>query len=441
MLRRGGRGNDGERTIAETKPGELAVQCIACPLPGINLPEGWANAPDGIKFIYTMFLAFDACFRLKRKKVSSWTRDPSLQDGMAYFVEIQPYLAWVKKMQEQKEMSTCTGLSALDHANTKYHEGYDDTGKVAGLCARHEVLQKNGMGATQVGERYANVDFIVASLLRHLSVLLALLISYDIACQCSKKLVNRLKALPPFIRLNLFSLSLTSGVGQTDAESIERLWSGIGPVSTSLKEMGPGSHHDILEDHISYWNWNKITNMGALLKRRLIVAVKEYQGQFQSWVEFTKSQQHHAAEWKDMVDEYEGGLNDYNPYASPLSGGPPSLYICTYEEQVEEDFEDDLPDLETSPGEFLYFGLEIEHQQRELALDILSIKSPTNKQMTAMLDRRTKLTKQIRRFRALQLAYMPVSLHVIATLPVSQTGVNTEEIPLYLPSMLSEEQR
>ncbi|THU80283.1 hypothetical protein K435DRAFT_586936, partial [Dendrothele bispora CBS 962.96] len=106
------------------------------------------------------------------KKVSSWTRDPSLQDGMAYFVEIQPYLAWVKKMQEQKEMSTCTGLSALDHANTKYHEGYDDTGKVAGLCARHEVLQKNGMGATQVGERYANVDFIVASLLRHLSVLL-----------------------------------------------------------------------------------------------------------------------------------------------------------------------------------------------------------------------------------------------------------------------------
>ena len=33
-------------------------------------------------------------------------------------------------------------------------------------------------------------------------------------------------------------------------------------------------------------------------------------------------------------------------------------------DEEEEDYEDDtLPDLETSPGEFLFFGLEIEHQQ------------------------------------------------------------------------------
>ncbi|THU83394.1 hypothetical protein K435DRAFT_871314 [Dendrothele bispora CBS 962.96] len=48
MLRRGGRGNDGERTIDETKPGELAVECIACPRPEINLPSNWTNAPDNI---------------------------------------------------------------------------------------------------------------------------------------------------------------------------------------------------------------------------------------------------------------------------------------------------------------------------------------------------------------------------------------------------------
>lgn len=43
MLKRAGRGHD--PTGADgTKLGELAVVCRACPIPGINLPEGWQNA-------------------------------------------------------------------------------------------------------------------------------------------------------------------------------------------------------------------------------------------------------------------------------------------------------------------------------------------------------------------------------------------------------------
>ncbi|THU99859.1 hypothetical protein K435DRAFT_658235 [Dendrothele bispora CBS 962.96] len=467
MLRRGGRGNDGERSIGETKPGELAVECIACPQPGVNLPDGWHNAPSSMKFLYALFLAFDACFRLKRKHISSWNIDPSLQDGWAYFVEHKPYMDWVKKMETQKEMSTCTGLAALDHANTKYNEGYADTGKAGGLCARHEILWKNGMGATQVGEKYANSDFIVASILRHISILLIIIFSYDIVCQWSKKLINRLKNLPPMVRLNLalravkfvipklhilghliscqakFSLSFTAGAGQTDAESIERLWSGLGGVSTSIKEMGPGSHQDTLEDHIGYWNWNKVINMGDLLKKRLTKAVAEYQRHYDSWVEFTQGQKKHALKWKVMVDEFEAGVSEFNPYAQNVSGklAEEVRRAGTEDAAGNDDNEEDLPDLETSPGEFLYFGLEIEHQQRELRQDISAGKNPTNKQLTAMLDRRTKLTRKIRRFRALQLAYMPVALHIIATLPQTQTQLNVEEVPLYLPSRLSDDQR
>ncbi|THU85326.1 hypothetical protein K435DRAFT_685793 [Dendrothele bispora CBS 962.96] len=185
-------------------------------------------------------------------------------------------------------MCSCTGLAALDHANTKFHKGYEDTGKGAGSCARHEFLLKNALAALQVGERYANMDYIMASLIRHISFLLALILAYDIACQWSKKLLQRLKNLPPLVRLNLtyrtiafvipklhilghlikcqlkFSLNFTRGVGQTDAEGIERVWSGLGGVSTSLKEMGPGAHHDTLEDHIGHWNWYKLVNLGEL---------------------------------------------------------------------------------------------------------------------------------------------------------------------------------
>lgn len=50
MLKRAGRGNDPVRKVAETHPGELAVECPACPRPGINLPEDWENADPRIRY-------------------------------------------------------------------------------------------------------------------------------------------------------------------------------------------------------------------------------------------------------------------------------------------------------------------------------------------------------------------------------------------------------
>ncbi|KAK7450187.1 hypothetical protein VKT23_013070 [Stygiomarasmius scandens] len=489
MLRRGGRGNDGARSVNETKQGEVAVTCIACPQPGVNLPSNWRDAQSDTRFIYTMFLAFDACFRLKRKRISSWKRDPSLQDGWAYFVQNRPYLDWCKKMKDQKEMSTCTGLATLDHANTKFHEGYDETGKGAGLCARHEMMLANGMGALQVGERYANMDYIKASILHHIHILLVLLVSYDIVCQWSKKVIQRLKKLPPLVRLDLtlrivrfvipklhilghllscqekFSLNFTYGVGQTDAEGIERVWAGLGGVATSLKEMGPGSHHDTLDDHIGHWNWRKVVGLGDLLKKRLINAVDQFRRQQQSWAEFSQKQQRNAPNWKRMVDDYELGHTTVNPYAVPVNGKTAQSVRLELAKEVEakarkemheeerreagngsdegetDDEDDLLPDLDISPSEFLFFGLEIEQQQRELRQDIKAVQSPTNKQLTRIVDRRTKLTRQIKRLRALQLGYMPVSLQIIATLPPSKSQFDAEDIPLYLPSQLSPSQR
>jgi hypothetical protein len=48
MLKRGGRGHDATG-VAGTAPGELAVLCPACPLPGINLPDNWETCSDDMK--------------------------------------------------------------------------------------------------------------------------------------------------------------------------------------------------------------------------------------------------------------------------------------------------------------------------------------------------------------------------------------------------------
>lgn len=52
------------------------------------------------------------------------------------------------------QMSTCSGLAALDYANTKFSRGYSSTGVGMGVCARHEFIQPNGVGDLQRGERF-----------------------------------------------------------------------------------------------------------------------------------------------------------------------------------------------------------------------------------------------------------------------------------------------
>jgi hypothetical protein len=54
-------------------------------------------------------------------------------------------------------MSTCTGLAALDHANTKYSQGYAVTGCGMITCGRHKIVCKNGVGDLQAGEKYVGL--------------------------------------------------------------------------------------------------------------------------------------------------------------------------------------------------------------------------------------------------------------------------------------------
>ncbi|KAK7057356.1 CxC2 domain-containing protein [Favolaschia claudopus] len=359
MLKRGGRGHAASG-VCGTTAGELAIRCPACPRPGVNLPDGWEDAPPETRFIYIIFLALDACFRLKRRLVSSDLRDPGLGTGWAYFVEPGPYREFLLTVTDQEEMSTCSGLAALDYANTKFSRGYSVTGVGMGVCARHEFVQPTGVGDLQKGERYANMDYVFASFLRWLDARLRKIVSYDIVCQWFKKLAERLKHLPPLVRIHIimeiyrfvipkmhihahlllcqlkFSLNYTPGAGQTDGEGIERPWSNVetlarglpnsllinvGGVATSTREMGPGSRHDTLDDHFAFWNWWKLVTIVALIRKRLDNAKREGEVQEDSFKTFTAEQIERVPVWEKMVEAFEHDpANSPNPYEVKTSG-------------------------------------------------------------------------------------------------------------------------
>ena len=129
------------------------------------------------------------------------------------------------------------------------------------------------------------MDYILASMLLHHSPDLHKVISYDIACQWSKHLLERLKALPqkvrpknvgsyitviPKLHVNAhnppcptdFSLNYVNGAGCTDGEAIEHTHAIMGLLSGSTKQMGPGFCHDTLDTHWQFWNWQQIVGFG-----------------------------------------------------------------------------------------------------------------------------------------------------------------------------------
>ncbi|KAJ3816542.1 hypothetical protein F5880DRAFT_1626477 [Lentinula raphanica] len=270
MAKRAGRGNNGTRTLAETSAGEMGVACIACPRPGVNLPENWKEVAASRRYLYWIYFALDACFRLKRRLVSSEKQDPDLDVGGLYFMEDTLFRQYLSSVTDQQEMSTC----------------YATTGVGLGVCARHEFIQRNGVVDLQKGERYANMDYAFGSFLRHHDPALTKVVSYDIACQWHKNLMRRVKILPSLVSWDLslykiffaipklhihghqlscqlhFSLNWLWGAGRMDGEGVERPWAHLGPIALSTRDMGPGSRHGTMNDHFGHWNWVKLIGLG-----------------------------------------------------------------------------------------------------------------------------------------------------------------------------------
>lgn len=130
------------------------------------------------------------------------------------------------------------------------------------------------------------MDYLFFSSLKD-SAILSLVVSYDIVCQWSVNLWDRMNTYPHYMKLDhegrmtivflipkfhlpahilpchhRYSFNYTIWVARTDGEAPERGWAHINPVATSTREMGPGSRRDTLDDHFGDWNWKKVVAMG-----------------------------------------------------------------------------------------------------------------------------------------------------------------------------------
>ncbi|KAL1671802.1 hypothetical protein EV122DRAFT_284573 [Schizophyllum commune] len=468
-IKRSGVINVPDKRVADIAVGELAVPCPACPIPAVNLPPDWADAPSDKQFLYTKVLCLDACFRLKRRQISNWERDPALTDGRSYLVESGPFEAHIKQEgKDQQEISTCHGLSALEHANTKFSRGYAETGKVIGVCARHEFVQRSGVVATQVGERYINTDYALASILAQHDEKMRVILSYDICCQYSKNLAEQLANMPEGLRRDLdlsrmrfvipklhihghklecqlaFNFNYTLGAARTDSEGVERPWSLLGPLGTALRAMGPGSAADMLNDHIGFMNFMKLTGFGRLLRRRAIEALEELAYQSEELRAFTVGQAEYVKRWAETVLEFEKNSQAFNPFELPKTGSTEAdvqLELATEDEERARRGLNSGRDMSASA--VVVAALQVEHEQRVLRMEVAAHRYSSTVQQTELARKRTKLANTMSNLREHQAVYCPGAMRALALWNDNPDNAHApiEKQPLFLPSSLPAAER
>ena len=177
MLKRAGRGHHPQGPNGTTSGG-LAVICPACPQPGSNLPLGWETALRSTSWLYTLYLAMDANFRLKLHN-RGVQNDPELGGGWGYFVNDPDYQAVMVTFGDQEEVrltftwsahvcssitqiNTCdSGLHAVDHTNTRFSRNNLANGVGNIVCARHTFVCPTCAVDLAKGEKYVTLYAIM----------------------------------------------------------------------------------------------------------------------------------------------------------------------------------------------------------------------------------------------------------------------------------------
>ncbi|KAJ7212395.1 hypothetical protein B0H12DRAFT_1033229 [Mycena haematopus] len=463
--------------VRATPQGGLALKCRACPQPGWNLPDDWDQIEPMYRFIYWLFLAQDANFRLSNRNVSSEALDPILGDGFGYFAKREGedgYKAHIAKHASEQEVSNCSGFQAMFMANTRRVKGLRTTGIGGVTCSRHNMWQGNGIGDLQVGERYCNMDFLLVSVLCGF-YLLCVIVSYDIACQYARLFWERQKKFPSQKQLTFapscilwkvpnfhlpahkpgchapFSFHFTWGAGMTHGEGVEQNWAFSNGAAASTRLMGPGSRQATLEDVFGYHNYDRVLAMHRVLPKRLAVSIKEgvkHQAAFEAFSKgLEESRPEEVKKWKEEVLRWE---REPHPHESDLRSPFESVQEVTLLRDIQlqiaqEEFictEDGVEiDREHSPGGFITMGLELEAVQRKLEVDMRSLRDPTPAQKLAFTKRRTALLKRIHAFRQVQGTYMPALRAMLADDQRQVYDGNGDQHPeatrLFMPSELS----
>ncbi|RDX39433.1 hypothetical protein OH76DRAFT_1367526 [Lentinus brumalis] len=273
----------------------IVFRCLACPWPGVNLPDKWAETEKRLMYIYTPRLGGDGNHSLQKKAKKDDPTDHSLAGTRAFFNDIRKLPGYTGRFPKEqgKIVETCSGFKVTRSQKVGKFRFLHITGVVAVTCTRHGCFWPRAVVDLPGGEQFLLMDLAMSGALECLKSLVQWMMTYDVACSYLKNIlirwkegnlpadlrpvVEKLQVLLPQLHMlahrewcqSEFAVCYTYGAGHTNGEAVEPIWGAHNAAGPSTREMNGGARHDALNDMFSFWNWMKHETMGKYLARKL----------------------------------------------------------------------------------------------------------------------------------------------------------------------------
>ncbi|KAK0502087.1 hypothetical protein EDD18DRAFT_1100581 [Armillaria luteobubalina] len=332
LLKRAGIGNDLGGWKA-AKPGSCAVECLACPRPGVNIPE--RVDPDGPNaWEDTLYIGMDANFRLERFNVSSEDKDPGLSKGLTYFVDTKIFRKHLKDFDKR----IIQPLSS---------------------CSNHEAAKVD----LRIGETQVEMDFGYLTTIRHFNGIPHIVTSYNIACQWSINLEERINIygnfMQPKIPNKVYLVPKFHLPGHIkDCQEKYCMSFHIHPQQERwVLGIDAKNSINILEISIGRKTCRKIKDA--------VPKASKHEDQFKCFT--TSLPQSDVVKWTEMAEAWEVDRNNPNPFARTVAS---KTEAAMHLQLAWEDAQDEMAGLDgdtlhtTSPKEF--HRRRISHLNKEL---------------------------------------------------------------------------
>ncbi|KAB5587714.1 hypothetical protein CTheo_8845 [Ceratobasidium theobromae] len=133
----------------------MAMQCVACPHPGVNFDASQVGEDE--KWLFVYWFSYDGNFQNPQKAKKVDTDNISFTDGLMYYVSQKEHKDWVsldtnKQQNSSGKRPDCDNHKAAADLFVKY-VGLDVSGVGAATCTQHSTFIPRGFVDFFQGEK------------------------------------------------------------------------------------------------------------------------------------------------------------------------------------------------------------------------------------------------------------------------------------------------
>ncbi|KAG1722441.1 uncharacterized protein EDB91DRAFT_1240218 [Suillus paluster] len=199
--------------------GDLALFCLACPQPGINISLSGDESLDDWK--YTQSFVMDGNFKAE------------------HLHPIKPYDEHLEEAADTVEKLSCNNHWAVNQANAAWHK-LESTSIGGVACAQHSCFVPHSMVDFQKGERQMNMDYALCEAAQH---------NMDGITRAADFLtmILELTVIPGIGLWHIhghqdscyvrYASNFIEGIGRIDGEIMETLWARLNLISPAAQGM------------------------------------------------------------------------------------------------------------------------------------------------------------------------------------------------------------